>query len=280
MSVYDYSNIADIKKIATLASKDLGYDGSSRAKTCDPTYKIGSPPSPHGCATSAASGKAYCNVTATGQIVIVDLDADPPTFAPLTTSGAGGGYTKSLPGGGFVYSVAGEPREGGKDRPGGKCQIGQLVVIDARAGAIAKEVPLLYKGPGCQDTLVGTDEETSEPGHMQITHDKKTLYVTPGGGFGVATARVRQELVFDISDPANPVQLPSIAVGESTSHVGDLCTGDGKLFASANNIANTVTVIDAEKRTFLRTITTKVNPLTIASWASGIGPSHTAGPIE
>jgi hypothetical protein len=281
LSVYDYTDVTSIKTLATLKATDLGFDGATRATTCDPTYANGQPPSPHGCATSAASGKAYCSVTATGQIVAIDLDANPPTFAIETTSGKGGGYTKALFGGGrYVYSLQEEPREGGKTKPGAKCQVGQLVVLDPASDSVVSEVPLFYKGPGCTDSLVGTDEETVNPGHIQIAHDGRTMFVTLAGGFGVDAARSRQAIVMDIADPAHPVQLPSIPVGASKSHAGDLCAGDGQTYAVVGNVDGNVTIIDAATRKAVRTIATKPSPLALGSFSEAHGPGHQTGPIE
>lgn len=281
ISVYDYSNLGDIKTLATLKATDLGFDGSARDKTCDPTFQNGQPPSPHGCATSGTSSKVYCNVTATGQIVVVDVDANPPTFTLKTTTGSGGGYTKPLHDGGrYIFSLQESPREGDKTRPGSACQVGQLVVIDAMADSVVKEVPLRYRGPSCAESLVGTEEETANPGHIQIAHDNKTMFVTIGGGFGVDTARARQTVLLDLADPTSPAQLPSVQVGASKSHAGDLCTADGERYAVVGNVDNNVTIIDAHTRAAVRTITTKQTPLTIASFSAKDGPGHQTGPIE
>src|SRR5690606_30652026 len=56
LTVYDYSDPANIEALATLTPEEAGWDGSSFATTCDPTYQMGLPPAPHGCATSALSG--------------------------------------------------------------------------------------------------------------------------------------------------------------------------------------------------------------------------------
>jgi YVTN family beta-propeller protein len=280
LSVYDYANPAQIKMLATLTAKSAGWDGSSFPRTCDPTYKMGVPPAPHGCATSKVSNKGYCNLTGSGELVAIDIDATPPTFKLIPTHGSGGGYTKAHPDGRYVYSLEGDPREGNRDAPGAACQIGQLVVLDAMTDTIAKEVPILYKGAGCTSSIVGQPQETDEPAHMLVSHDKKTLYVTLAGGFEVAEARVDQQAVFDISDPANPVQKASIQVGTSSGYHGDTLSGDGKWLFIANNLDGTVTQIDTATNTVAVTIKVQDRPLTIATWGSVEGPSHQTGPLE
>ncbi len=88
LSVYDYSDPAAITRVATRSAAELGWDGSSFAKTCDATYQTGLPPAPHGCATSSVTGKVFCNLTGSGEIVVVDIDAATPTFKSLATAGA------------------------------------------------------------------------------------------------------------------------------------------------------------------------------------------------
>ena len=80
------------------------------------------------------SGRAYCNLTSSGSIVVVDIDAATPTFQLLPTTGTGGGKTEVHPGGRYVYSLQEEPRGG--------CTIGQLVVIDSTSDSIVTQMPL------------------------------------------------------------------------------------------------------------------------------------------
>lgn len=280
LTVYDYANPADIKPLATLSAKDAGYDGSSPATTCDPTYAMGAPPAPHGCATAKGSGKAYCNLTSSGAIVAIAIDATPPTFTLIPTGGSGSGYTKAHPGGQYIYSLQESPREGSTEHAGASCQIGQLVVIDAMTDKVVKELPLSYKGPGCKDAITGTDEATAEPAHIQITPDGKTLYITTAGGFGLADARVRQELVLDITNPADPVQRASAPVGPSIGHHGDALSGDGKLLFIADNEGGTVTQIDAATGAVVRTLTVEAQPKALATFGDAEGPSAQTGPIH
>jgi YVTN family beta-propeller protein len=91
---------------------------------------------------------------------------------------------------------------------------------------------------------------------------------------------VRQELVFDLADPADPKQLPSIPTGAGTGHRGDTLSGDGKWVLVANNVDGSVTKIEAATGAVSSTIKTKEKPLTLATFGSAEGPSHQTGPIE
>ena len=278
VSVFDYSDIGAIRKLATLTSAQAGWNDSTRI--CDQTYQKGAPPAPHGCATAKASGKAYCNLTGSGQIAVIDIDAAEPAFSFIATHGSGGGYTKPHPGGRYVYTLQGEPREAGEYAPGAPCQIGQIAVIDASRDSLVQEVPLLYQGPDCGDSLSGGDEATTEPAHILFSEDGQTLYVQTAGGYGVEAARVRRQLALDISDPAHPVQKASIALGTSTGYHGETLSGDGAWLFEANNLDGTVTQIEAATGAVLRTLKVKPKPATLATWGAAEGPSHQTGPIE
>ena len=117
LSVYDYTDLTSIKPVATLSPQAAGWDGSSFPKTCDASYKMGVPPAPHGCTTSALSKKAYCNLTGSGDIVVADIDAEVPTFKLLKTSGAGGGYTKAGKDGRYIFTLQSDPREADEKNP-------------------------------------------------------------------------------------------------------------------------------------------------------------------
>ncbi len=277
LGVYDYSDIRSITELAVLSSADAGWDGSSFVKTCDPTYQAGLPPAPHGCATSKLSGKAYCNITNSGELVVVDIDAEAPTFERVPTGGGGGGYTKAGNDGRYIYSLQSEPREGAG---GSVCQVGQLVVLDASTDSVVAEVPLGYLGPDCAQQIAGTDEETTEPAHAVISLDSSRLFITLAGGFEVESARVRQELVLDVSDPAAPVQLPSIAVGTSTGYHGDTLSGNGRWLFVANNVDGTVTQVDVASASVTRTWTVEAKPEVLATFGSMEGPSVQTGPIH
>lgn len=145
---------------------------------------------------------------------------------------------------------------------------------------VVKELPLLYKGAGCTTSIASTDEKTDGPDHIRVSRDQKTLYISVGGGFGVMDARARQEILVDITNPADPRQLASVPVGDSTSHHGDALSGDGKYLFVANTVSNSVTVIDTSNNTVARTIMTQVKPLTVGSFGASEGPSAQTGPIE
>jgi len=280
LAAYDYSDISNITTVKTWSARDYGWDGSTRERTCDPTFVNGAPPAPHGCATSKVSGEIYCNLTASGDIVATKIDLTPPTFVIIATNGSGSGYTKAHKDGRYVYSLQAVPREGPAGHGGATCQIGQLVVIDATNDTVATMVPLFYKGPGCTSVLVGTDEETSEPDHIRVSNDGKTLYVSVAGGFNVTSARVRQEVVIDTTNPGNPVQKPSIPVGTSTGHHGDALSGDGRWLFVTNNLDGTVTQIDASTNQVVKTLTVRSTPLTVATFGTAEGPSEQTGPIR
>jgi YVTN family beta-propeller protein len=280
LSVYDYSDMTDIRTVATLNAAAAGWDGSSFGKTCDPSYRMGVPPAPHGCATSVLSKKAYCNLTGSGGIVAADIDADVPSFKVISTGGSGGGYTKASHDGRYIFTLQSEPREGDERKPGAPCQIGQLAVIDASSDSLVKEVPLLYKGAGCMESVVDTAAKSNEPGHLALSPDGKTLFVAVGGGFMVEDARSNQHLLLDVSDPTNPVLKPAIEVGQGTSHRADAVSGDGKYLFVTNNVDGTVSQIDVASGKVLRTLRTKDKPLTLATWGVKEGPSAQTGPVH
>jgi YVTN family beta-propeller protein len=277
LSVYDFSDVKNIKTLETLTAAEAGMDGSTMAKTCDASGSAGVAMLPHGCATSKLTGKAFCNITGPGLIAVIDIDADPPTFKIIPTTGTGSGNTRAAKGGKYIYAVQGTPREG---QGGPSCQIGQLVTIDAESELIASETPLFYKGPGCTDVLVGTDEETANPNRIRISLDGKTMFIAVSGAYMLATGRVRQHLVLDLSDPSSPVQLPSIPVGTSTSDRATEISGDGKFLFVADPIDGTVTQIDVATRAVTRTLKVRDMPLMVATYGTAEGPSLQQGPIE
>jgi hypothetical protein len=285
ISVFDYSDIHDIQKLATLSGADAGFDaedpgdGSFDPAFCDVTYSRGLPPAPHGCATSRESGKVYCNITSSGAIAVVDVDADEPTFELLTTHGSGGGYSKAHPGGRYIYTVQESPREGAEGG-GDDCQVGQIVVIDTASDTVVSETPLLYKGPDCTDALAGTAAESANPDHMYFSADGDTLFVPTAGGFEVEDARVDQLMVLDTSDPAAPVQLDSIEVGVHTGHSSAALSGDGKWLFVVHTVDGTVSQIDVAARNVEKTIDVGDDPKVVATYGSSAGPSVQTGPIH
>lgn len=277
--VVDFSDATSPSAAHAITAEDLGFDGSSFSTTCDPTYAEGLPVSPNGCATATESGNTYCNISTPGDIVALDLDT-PETWTTIATSGSDGGYTEVHPEGRYIYSVQGIPREGDENNPGATCQVGQIVTIDASTDTVVSEVPMLLDGPDCTKSIVGTDEETSEPNKIVIDHEGSRLYVTLAGGFGVTDARIRALPVYDLSDPAAPVQLDSIPTGESTGFLGSTLSGDEKWYFVTDNIDNTITVIDTATLEVDKTLAVDGTPKTVASYGDAEGPSHQHGPLH
>jgi hypothetical protein len=278
MTVYDYSDLDDIRALATLTGVDAGFDHDDPGEEmfdplfCDPTFTRGLPPAPHGCDTSSASGKAYCNITSSGDIAVVDLDAEEPTFTLVPTSGTGGGKTHAGPDGRYIYSLQENPRGG--------CVIGQLVVIDSEDDSIAAELPLGYTGPDCDDDLAGTAQESANPDHLTFSADGNVLFVGVAGGFDDPDARVDQHVLVDVSDPSAPVQLPSIQMGVSTGHSSDALSGDGSTLFCVDAVDGTITEVDVASREVVRTIDVGDNPKVVATYGSEEGPSEQTGPVE
>ncbi len=258
LAVFDYSDPSDIRKLAAVSAGDLGV---ARA-------------SPHGCGASSLTGKAYCNLTATGDIVSVDLESAAPTFKVLKTGGSGGGYTKGN--GRYVYSLQAKPREADTAAPGEVCQAGQVVVIDSEADSVVNEVALLYGGPDCDDPIADTPARSAGPGHIVIAGSR--MYVQMASGSD-ETHYADKHLVLDISDPAAPEQTGALGIGRSLSHHGEALSGDDAWFFVANNLDGTVTQIDAGAATVARTLTVGANPRTVATWGEAEGPGHLAGPL-
>ena len=279
LTVVDYSDATNPSAVLAITAEDLGFDGSSFSTTCDPTYAAGLPVSPNGCGTSTVSGKTYCNISTPGNILALDLD-NPSAWTTIATSGSDGGYTEAHPEGRYIYSVQGVPREGDENNPGATCQVGQLVTIDASTDTVVSEVPMLLDGPDCTRSVVGTDEETDEPNKIVINHEGSRLFITLAGGFGDTEARVRMLPVYDLSDPAAPVQEASVATGDSSGFLGTTLSGDGSLYFVTDNIDNTITVIDADTLAVTETLAVDGTPKTVASYGDAEGPSHQHGPLE
>jgi YVTN family beta-propeller protein len=277
ITVHDYSDIKTIKVSKTFTAADLGFDGSTMAKTCDAAESVGVAMRPHGCATSEASGKVYCNVAGPGLLVVVDIDADPPTLKTIPTTGKGGGYAKAGKGGKFIYTVQNEPKEGAG---GVNCQIGQLLTIDASADTIVHEMPILYKGPGCMDMLAGTDEAAVGQNHIRASADGMKLFLALSTPSTDEMARARQHVIVDISSPAAPVQLPSVQVGTSMGQRGSAVSADGKFLFVADRLDNTVTQIDVATLSVVRTLPVKEAPLQVATYGTAEGPSLQIGPVH
>ena len=284
MSVYDFSDLGNITTLATLTGAEAGFDHAEPPGSgfdplyCDPTFTKGLPPAPHGCATAPASGKGYCSITSSGDMVAIDFDSASPTFTLLPTNGTGGGFTLAHPGGRYLYTMQETPREGDG---GTNCQIGQVVVTDSMSDTVVTQFPVRYLGPSCADALTGTPAETANPGgHVYFSHDGNTLFIPANGGFNVTDARVNQVIVLDTANPASPVQLESITVGMHTGHSASALSGDGTRLFVVNVVDGSVSVVDTASRAVSATITVEAMPKTVATYGSAEGPGHQVGPIE
>jgi hypothetical protein len=260
LAVFDYSNAADIKKIAALTLQELGIKNAS----------------PHGCGTAGLTGKAYCNLTSTGDIISIELDAANPTFKVLKTKGSGGGYTKGH--GRYAYSLQTSPREGDINHPGSPCQVGQIVVIDAQLDTVVNEVPLYFGGPTCREPIASQAFKTAGPGHIVINGSK--MFIQLASGFADPTGYANKHLVVDLTNPTNPVQTAALDIGKSRSHHGECLSGDDEFFFVANSLDGTVTQINPNSATVTKTLTVRANPRTVATWHEHEGPSHQTGPVD
>jgi len=276
-SIFDFTDPKAITKLRTITAMELGFDGSSMQKTCDPTLATGISLKPHGCSTSKANGKTYCNMAGAGMMAIIDIDADPPAFTTLQLSGTGGGYVKAGKGGAYIYTLQATPSEasGGAD-----CQIGQLVTIDAATDKVVHELPLLYKGTGCTDKLTGTDEAAVGPNHLRLTDDGKTLFVALSSPSSDPASRVRWHIAVDLSNPAAPVQTKGIPVGQFTNQRGSAISGDGKILYIADSVDGTVTAVDTKTLDVVKTYTVMPNPLQVSTFGTVEGASQLVGPVH
>lgn len=282
VSVYDFSGLASgsnlVTTLETLTGAEAGVDAMSTNRRCDTMGR----PGPHGAGTAFAAGRHYQNLTGWGALVSIDAHAMPPTFRVLDTTGTGAGYTTAAPGGRYVYSLQRTPREGGT---GAACQVGQLLVIDGVADAVTASLPIGYRGPACAESVVGTAWENAGPDKILVGHDhagKRRIFVTtqasPPTSMPMAEAYADQLVVFDISDPAMPVQEASVTVGRHSGHRAETLTGDGLLVLVPNSKDGSVSVVDAVTLQVVRTIATKPGPKTLASFGSVEGPSYQTGP--
>jgi YVTN family beta-propeller protein len=280
ISIFDYENASDIKLVKTFSAADLGYDGSTPLKTCDETGKVGLMLSPHGTGTSAATGRVYHFLTGTGQIAVLDIDADVPTVKLIQTAGSGGASVKDLPGGRFMVVPQRGPREVHQKADGSLCQVGQLAVIDAVAEKVAAQVPVFYGEPTCRTPIAGKPHDRAALQYAMPAPDGKTVFVEIGTLYGPpnVVAESRFVAVFDLSDPYRPIQLPSIPVGAGNDTRDHALTGDGKLLLVPNSLDNSVSVIDVGSRQVVRTVPTVTKPFRVVTFSEGIGASKPAGP--
>ena len=270
--VIDYSDPKAIQPLATWSATDLGFDCSAT-----PARK----PTPHGCATAATSGRVYCNLTGSGEILSVDVDATPPTFRKVSPplGGTGAGASMAHPGGWFVFTAHNAPAE---NKGGAPNQIGSLSIVDTRQESASVppavvDLPLFYDGPNGTRALAGSVEEGTGISHLTISADGTRLFVIPGSA-SAAAARARKVLVVDVSnianDPASARQLASIDVGDSHGDNSDALSGDGKLLFVTNNAASTVSAIDTATLQVVRTFTVPAgSPKVVATFGDAEGCS-------
>ncbi|MCZ8321027.1 MAG: hypothetical protein O9296_05500 [Novosphingobium sp.] len=285
IGVYEINGRGQMTRVAAIDATQLGFDGSSREKTCDATGREGVRLSPHGATTAPVNGRHFHNLNGTGQFVWVDADLAEPRIGVISTRGGSGGANMTAHlSGRAVYGAQFTPREGGQGaRVGAACQIGQVVVIDPVAGVNTSQVPVKLDGPDCTRSLAGTDEALVRPAFSALSGDGRTLFLTLGtmGGASpqqTSEARSRKLVMFDVSDPANPRQLPSLDIGAANGHRDYAITGDGRFLLVPSNRDHSVAVVDMIERRIARTIRVAEEPNRVASFGSA-GPSKPNGPV-
>lgn len=279
LSVYDFANPADIKRIKSFSAKDFGFDGSTALRTCDESSKAGIRLGPHGVGTSAATGEAFHFITGSGQIAVLNIDIDDPSMRLIQTAGTGGSTAKDMPGGRYVVVPQRTPREF-QDRAGGVvCQIGQIAVIDATERRLVAQTPLLYGDGNCATSLAGKPEAAATASYVGFNTDGTRMLVALGtlGGAMNAAASVDLTLVFDMSDPRRPKQLAPIKTGPRQASDIVMSNG-GRLAFVPNSMADTVSLIDTETMQVLRTVSTVAGPHRLSAFSPAAGPSKPVGP--
>jgi YVTN family beta-propeller protein len=281
LSVYDFSDPSAIKRVRSFEAKDFGFDGSTAMRTCDATGRAGVRLGPHGVGTSAATGDAYHFITGTGQIAVINIDADAPTMSLIQTAGVGGSTAKDMPGGRFIVVPQRTPREV-QDRAGGiVCQIGQIAVIDAVERKLVAQTPMLYGDGNCTTSLVGKPEAAATASYLGFNKDGSRMFVALGtlGGAQNAAATVDLTLVFDMSDPRRPRQLAPIRTQPRQGSDIVMASG-GRLAFIPNSAANTVSVVDTETLQVLQTVSTVEGPTRLSAFSRSTGPSKPVGPAS
>jgi YVTN family beta-propeller protein len=279
LSVYDFSNPADIRLVKTFAAKDFGYDGATATRTCDEAGKVGVRLGPHGVGTSATTGEAFHFITGTGQIALIDIDSETPTLRTIQTAGTGGSTAKDMPGGRFIVVPQRTPREV-QDRAGGVvCQIGQIAVIDAVDRQLVAQVPMFYGDGGCSTSLAGKPEAAATATYLGFNKTGSRMFVALGtlGGAQNAAATVDLTLVFDMSDPRQPKQLAPIRT-EARQGSDIVMSNGGRIAFIPNSTANTVSVVDTDTMKVVQTLKTVAGPMRLSTFSPSAGPSKPVGP--
>jgi DNA-binding beta-propeller fold protein YncE len=285
IGLYRITSDGKLTRTSAVDAVQLGFDGSTREKTCDATGREGVRLSPHGAVTAPVNGRHVHNLNGTGQFVMIDADAETPRVTVFDTQGGSGGanMTAHLDGR-TLFGAQFTPREGGQGaRAGQACQIGQIAVIDAAAGGLARQVPVRLDGPDCTRSLAGTDEALVRPAYSVLSGDGRTLFVTLGTMGGASpeagmAARSRKLVMFDLNEPGYPRQLPSLEVGASNGHRDMAVSADGRLLFVPSNRDHTVSVIDMIERRVLRSFKVADEPNRVAAFGPG-GPSRATGPV-
>ncbi len=285
LGVYEINGEGKIKRVAAIDATQLGFDASSREKTCDATGRSGVRLSPHGATTAPVNGRHFHNLNSTGQFVWVDADLPEPRVGVVSTRGGSGGANMTAHlSGRVVYGAQFTPREGAQGaRAGSSCQIGQIAVLDPVSASVTAQVPVKLDGPDCTRSLTGTDEALVRPAFSTLSSDGLTLFVTLGTMAGASPqqtseARSRKLVIFDVSDPATPRQLPSLDVGAANGHRDYAITGDGRYLLVPANRDHSVAVVDMVERRVTRTLKVAEEPNRVASFG-GAGPSKPHGPV-
>ena len=281
ITVYDFTNPREMVAVKTFTAADFGLDGQGVMRSCDAAGRQGVALSPHGTGTSAATGEVYHFMTGTGQIAIIDIDAEIPTLKVLQTSGVGGNAVKDIPGGAFMVAAQRTPRELGLRGGGQVCQVGQIAMLDAAARSVAAQVPILHDGPDCTRSLAGTPAAYTMPAYPITAADGKTLFIqlgtiAPPSG---QTAESTMTAVFDISNPRRPVQLPSIPVGRGSGARENALSGDGRLLLTPDTLDNSVSVIGVAERRVVGRFATVAAPGRLVTFGPE-GPSKPVGPAS
>ena len=279
LSVYDYSNPADIKLVKSFAARDLGYDQSSAAKICDVTGKTGVNLAPHGVGTSAATGEAFHFITGTGQVALIDIDAEAPTVRLIQTAGSGGSTAKDMPGGRFIVVPQRTPREV-QDKAGGVlCQIGQIAVIDAVNRQLVSQTPILYGNGACNESLVGKPGAAAAVSYLGFNKDGSRMFVAVGTLSGPQNVAATVDLVpvFDMTNPSQPKQLEPLKL-EARKGSDIVMANGGRLAFIPNSEASTVSIVDTESMKVVNTVKTVAGPSRLSAFSPSAGPSKYIGP--
>lgn len=279
LSVYDFANPAEIRLVKSFPAADFGFDGATALKTCDATGKAGVRLGPHGVGTSVATGEAYHFITGTGQVAVLNIDADDPTMRLIQTAGIGGSTAKDMPGGRFIVVPQRTPREA-QDRAGGiVCQVGQIAVIDAVNRQLVAQTPLLYGDGACATSLAGKPESAANPSYVGFNKDGSRMLVALGtlAGPQNVNATVDLTLVFDMTNPRAPRQLQPIRTDPRKASDVVMANG-GRLAFIPNSAADTVSVVDTETMTVVRTVKTIAGPHRLSAFSPTGGPSKPVGP--